>query len=83
MADRCHGVLPYPPFEKPVANARNYQVQRRVGDGSWQDVGFYSQARRMAVNGLTPGTVYQFRVRALGGSTGTSDWSPTVSQMSL
>jgi hypothetical protein len=30
---------------------------------------------------LTPGKVYEFRVAALGGSTGQSDWSPVVSRM--
>src|SRR5664280_23934 len=29
----------------PVANARNYQVQIQVGDGSWQAAGIFSQAR--------------------------------------
>ena len=67
----------------PVANARNYQVQIQVGDGGWQEVGFFNQARRIVVTNLTPGTVYQLRVRALGGSTGTSGWSPVTSQMSL
>jgi len=65
----------------PVANARNYQVQIQVDDGSWQEVGFFNQARRIVVANLTPGTVYNLRVRALGGSTGTSDWSPVTSRM--
>lgn len=68
---------------KPVANARNYQVQVQVGEGGWQEAGFYNQARRIVVLNLTPGTVYQIRARALGGSTGYSDWSPVTSQMSL
>jgi chitodextrinase len=35
----------------------------------------------MSVNGLTPGTTYVFQVRAVGGSTGYSDWSNPVSRM--
>ena len=67
----------------PVANARNYQVQVQIGDGVWQEAGISSQARRMVLANLTPGTMYNFRVRALGGSTGYSDWSPVTSRMSL
>ena len=37
----------------------------------------------MPVNGLTPGTNYTFQVRAIGGSTGYSDWSDPVSHMSM
>lgn len=67
----------------PIANARNYQVQIRVGDGPWQDLPVVSKARRVEVGNLTPGMVYEFRVRALGGSTGCSDWSLPVQRMSL
>ena len=68
---------------KSVRNARNYQVQLQVGEGEWQEAGFSTQARRIVVKNLTPGTIYNFRVRALGGSTGFSDWSQVVSRMSL
>ena len=68
---------------KSVRNARNYQVQMRTGEGEWQDVKIHSKARRIEVLNLTPGTVYQFRVRALGGSIGYSDWSQVASRMSL
>lgn len=37
----------------------------------------------MPLNGLTPGTQYQVQVRAIGGSTGYSDWSDSVSHMSM
>ena len=36
-----------------------------------------------AINGLTAGTNYSIEVRAIGGSTGYSDWSDPVSHMSL
>jgi hypothetical protein len=67
----------------PIANARNYQVQLQVGGGEWQEAGIFPQARRMALANLTPGTIYNIRVRALGGSTGYSKWSPVTSRMSL
>lgn len=67
----------------PVRNARNYQVQWRIGRAEWQDGGVFSKARRLEVGNLTPGTMYELRVRALGGSTGYSDWSDPVQRMSL
>ena len=68
---------------KPVPNARLYQVQLKVGDGDWQDGGIHSQARKLIITGLVPGTVYQFRVRALGGSTRYSAWSSSTSCMAV
>jgi hypothetical protein len=68
---------------KPVPNARLYQVQLKVGDGDWQDAGTHSQARRLILPKLVPGTVYQIRVRALGGSTGQSAWSMVTSCMAV
>ncbi len=33
------------------------------------------------IAGLAPGTAYVFQARAIGGSTGYSDWSNAVSRM--
>ncbi len=67
---------------KPVVNAKSYQVQTNTnGSGNWQEAGIYTQARRIVLDSLTPGTVYNVRVRAIGGSTGYSDWSPAQSRM--
>lgn len=72
----------------PVANAKCYEVRHALigpdgAPGPWQDSGLFTNSRSMAVNGLTPGGNYQFQVRAIGGSTGYSDWSDPVSHMSL
>jgi hypothetical protein len=67
----------------PLRTARGYQVQIRIGDGPWQDAGIFPQARRIELTNLTPGTVYGIRVRAIGGSTGYSDWSMPTAHMSL
>jgi hypothetical protein len=67
----------------PVVNSRSYQVQVQVGQSEWQDAGIYPQARRVVVEKLKPGTLYNLRVRAIGGSTGSSDWSDPTSRMSL
>ena len=53
------------------------------GTGAWQSAGIYNSTRDMIVHGLTPGALYTFQVRALGGSTGQGDWSDPVSHRSL
>jgi len=58
-----------------VANALNYEVQICIGTGAWTTVKYSQQARTITLTGLTTGTVYNVRVRALGGLTGQSDWS--------
>ena len=58
----------------PVDNAVGYEVQMLVNT-VWTPVKFSTQARTITLTGLTTGTVVQVRVRALGGSTGQSDWS--------
>jgi hypothetical protein len=65
----------------PLTNAKAYQVQTIAGTGAWQDVGTYTQARRVVLSNLTPGIIYHVRVRGIGGSTGYSDWSNPVSLM--
>ncbi len=40
-----------------------------------------AQSRNIVLENLTPGTVSDFQVRAIGGSTGRSLWSGRVSQM--
>ena len=59
----------------PVSNAVGYEVQTCTGTTGWQAATFSTQARTITLTGLTTGTVYQVRARALGGSTGQSDWS--------
>jgi Fibronectin type III domain len=67
----------------PLSNARGYEVQINMGDGPWQDLGIFPQARRIELTNLTPGMVYGIRVRAIGGSTGYSDWSNPTAHRSL
>jgi hypothetical protein len=65
---------------QPVANARSYEAQYKNGAG-WLPGGIFTQARRMEIDSLTPGTTYTVQVRAIGGSTGSSDWSAPQSCM--
>ena len=65
-----------------ILNARSYQVQlATTANGPWSEAGIFTQARRIVLPGLTPGTIYFVRARAIGGSTGYSEWSVPVSLM--
>jgi chitodextrinase len=69
-----------------IARAKCYEVRpAAVGAGNvpgpWQTAGLFTNSRSMTVAGLVPGTTYSFQVRAVGGSTGYSDWSNPVSRM--
>jgi hypothetical protein len=67
---------------KSILNAKSYQVQiATTVNGPWSEAGIYTQARRIVLLGLTPGTVYFVRVRAIGGSTGYSEWSVPANLM--
>ncbi len=72
----------------PIANAKCYEVRSAaVGAGSvpgaWQNAGLFTNSRSITIAGLVPGTTYVFQVRAVGGSTGYSDWSNPVSRMCM
>ncbi|HBJ82916.1 MAG TPA: hypothetical protein DDZ88_03375 [Verrucomicrobiales bacterium] len=72
----------------PIANAKCYEVRYALigaggAPGPLQNGGLFTNSRNMPINALTPGGNYQFQVRAVGGSTGYSDWSDPVSHMSL
>ena len=71
-----------------IDNARAYEVRYAlVGPdgvpGPWQSGQLFTSARGMKIGSLTPGGMYTFQVRAIGGSTGSSGWSDPVSHMSL
>lgn len=65
----------------PMANVRSFQVQTSTDGKTWTEAGIYTQSRRIVLMGLTPGITYYARVRAIGGSTGRSDWSVPASLM--
>jgi hypothetical protein len=65
----------------PIANAVGYELQTLNGTGGWTTAKFSTQARTITLTGLTTGQVYQVRARALGGSTGQSDWSAPSSSI--
>jgi len=70
----------------PILRAKCYEVRSAAlgagnTPGPWQSAGLFTNSRSMTITGLTPGTIYSFQVRAVGGSSGYSDWSNPVSRM--
>jgi hypothetical protein len=64
-----------------VDNARSYEFRTRVGAAEWQNAGVFTKSRGVLLENLTPGTTYDIQARAVGGTTGYSDWSDPVSRM--
>jgi hypothetical protein len=66
-----------------VRNAKSYQVQISLDGGkTWAEACISTQARRIMLANLTPGTTYAVRARAIGGSTGASNWCAAMAIMS-
>ena len=55
--------------------------REKVPPGGWVPGGISTKSRSIVMSGLTPGQVYSVQVRAIGGSTGYSDWSDPSSHM--
>ena len=66
---------------KAQSNVHGLKVQYRSAAGAWQDGGGFSSTKKVIVENLTPGTLYDFRVQYIGGSTGTTEWSDVVSHI--
>ena len=71
-----------------VKNAKAYEIRHALlpesgAPGPWVDGLRFTSSRAQVITGLTPGANYQFQARAVGGSTGYSDWSDAVSHRSL
>jgi hypothetical protein len=64
----------------PIDNAYGYEIQTRTGTGDWATVLYSSAARSIVLDKLTSGTALGVQVRALGGLTGYSGWSPAVTR---
>jgi hypothetical protein len=65
-----------------VVNAKSYQVQISLDGGkTWVDSIVSPKANRIVIANLTPGTTYLVRARAIGGSTGASNWTAPGSIM--
>jgi hypothetical protein len=69
---------------EPVKNCSMYEGRAKAdGATEWMESVFTGDSRHVLFEGLTPGVLYTIQVRALGGSTGTSDWSDPAQHRSL
>ena len=71
-----------------IPNARCYEINVALMDeegkqGAWENGALVTASRNMSVNNLIPGKLYVFQTRAIGGSTGFSDWSDPVSHRAM
>ena len=67
----------------PVKNTSMYEGRSKPSDGDWMPSVFTGDSQHITFDGLTPGKNYTAQVRALGGSTGQSDWSDPSSHMAM
>jgi hypothetical protein len=68
----------------PVKNCSMYEGRAKVdGSPDWGESIFNGDSRHILFEGLTPGAMYSIQIRALGGSTGTSEWSDPAMHRSL
>lgn len=68
----------------PIKNTNLYEGRASIdGGATWLPSVFTGDSRHIIFSGLTPGSVYTIVVRALGGSTGQSDWSDPVSHRAM
>ena len=65
----------------PMLNARSWEVQVKNGTGGWTSFGVFGYTRGIFIPSLTPGQSYSVQLRAVGGSTGYSDWSDPVTRI--
>jgi chitodextrinase len=68
---------------KPVKNTSLYEGRIKGPTGDWLPSAFTGDSQHIEFNGLTPGSTYTIQVRALGGSTGQSDWSDPSTHMAM
>lgn len=67
---------------KPIPNYRAIEARRKLRAASeYEAAGIFTKAARIMQENLVPGSTYDFQFRAVGGSTGYSDWSDPVSHM--
>ena len=68
----------------PVKNSRMFEGRASADNGAtWLPTVLTGDSRHILFTGLTPGQEYTIQIRALGGSTGQSDWSDPVKHRSM
>jgi len=67
----------------PVRNASMYEGRIKQEGGEWLPSIFTGDSQHIVFNGLTRGKEYTAQIRALGGTTGQSDWSDPSTHMAM
>ena len=67
----------------PVRNAKMYEGRIKPDAGDWLPSVFTGDSQHIIFNGLQRGKDYTAQIRALGGSTGQSDWSDPSTHMAM
>jgi hypothetical protein len=67
----------------PVKSSSMYEGRIKLSDGDWLPSVFTGDSQHIIFSGLTRGKDYTAQVRALGGSTGQSDWSDPSTHMAM
>jgi hypothetical protein len=67
----------------PVKNTNMYEGRIKLSDGDWLPSVFTGDSQHLIFDGLTKGKDYTVEIRALGGSTGQSDWSDPSTHMAM
>jgi len=65
----------------PVANAKGFDGRIKSGTADYGAPISFTNSKSILFPDLTPGTVYTMQIRAVGGTTGTGDWSDPTSHM--
>ena len=62
-------------------NVWGVEVQSSLNNGPWMPAGYFTDPRNVTPAGLTPGQMYNLRVRVHGSYNQVSDWSDAVQHM--
>jgi hypothetical protein len=68
---------------QPVRNANMYEGRAKQESGEWLPSVYTGDSQHIVFNGLLRGKEYTVQVRALGGTTGQSDWSDPSTHMAM
>jgi hypothetical protein len=70
-------------YVQSLVNARAYELRVKNGGAEYVSLGTFTYSRPIFVYNRVPGQTYTFQARAIGGSTGYSDWSDPISAMAM
>jgi hypothetical protein len=68
---------------KPQANVRSYEGRIKTADGEYGPTISFASSKKILFEDLKAGLTYTLQLRAIGGTTGSSDWSDPVTKMAI